>query len=255
MRHLPYLPPELIALIVDHLHGDTAALKACSLVSHTFLPLAQAHIFENIELRFRSKGNIQSMRAIFPPDPCGVLSHVRKLSISYSSLSITPLILDKILDHFLAFRKIREFQADLDTFHFADRNRASTSRYFSHFQFTLRSLDLMTIDGDPKDVITFITFFPLLEELSLTFYKALPGVTQDLRVGVLDPNLLIPLRGTLRIRATPPDGRFITELAKVRVLYHTLEFGGSALLPGTRVSELIVACAPTLRIIQISHEC
>jgi len=122
-----YPPPELIALIVDHNHGDTAAI-----VSHAFLPLAQAHKFKNIELRFRFKGNIGSMCAPFPPDPCGVLSHDRKLSITYSSIFIVPSVLvssisiSKCLDHFFTFP------------HFS-RTYFSSRAYFTYLYFILFS--------------------------------------------------------------------------------------------------------------------
>ena len=124
------LPPELIALIIDLLHGDTAALKACSLVSHTFLPLSQVHLLEKVRLRFRFNENIGSMRGGLIP----VLSHTWRLSISYSDIFIVPSSLDGTLDHFMAFRNVRELRIHLDTFHFVDRNLRSTSRYFSHFQ-------------------------------------------------------------------------------------------------------------------------
>ena len=251
MGRFPCLPPELIALIVDHLHGDSTALKACSLVSHTFLPLAQAHLFENIELRFRSNANIEPMRRGLIP----VLSHTRKLSISYSIVFIVPSILDGIIDHFMAFRNVRELKICLDTFHFVDRDLRTTSRYFSQFQPTLRSLDLTTFDRYPKDTIAFITFFSFLEELSLLFCYVGPGAARGGRMKVLDPNSLTPLRGTLRIRDTSSDDEFIAELTKVRVLYDTLELGGDTLSPGTGISGLFAACAPTLRIIRFLHNC
>ena len=153
----------------------------------------------------------------------------------------------------MAFRNVRELRIHLDTFHFVDRNLRSTSRYFSHFQPTLRSLDLTTFD--PKDVIVFVTFFPLLEELSLLFYDAGPEAARERRVNVLDPNLLTPLRGTLRIRDTPPDGRFLVELTKVRVLYHTLEFGGDTLSSGTGILGLVAGCVPTLRVLKFLPNC
>jgi len=90
------LPLELIELIIDHLHDDSVALKACSLVSRTFLQPARVHLFENIELRFRHSvkdRNIDSMRTIISPDSRGLLSHTRKLSIPYQGLLTEHLVL------------------------------------------------------------------------------------------------------------------------------------------------------------------
>ena len=255
MGDLPHIPPELIALIVSHLHNDTAALKACSLVSSAFLPSAQAYLFENIKLWFRLNRNIESMRACIPPDPSGVLSHTRNLALFYPGIFLPPSVLDEIFDHFTAFSKVRELRIRLDTSHFVDRNLTSTSRYFSHFRPTLRSLDLTTFDRNPKDLVAFITFFPFLEELSLLFYDAGPAAAPDRWVGELDPNILAPLRGTLRIHTTPHNPELIMELTKVRILYHTLELGGHILSPGTGMPELLTACAPTLRVLKFLHSC
>ena len=255
MGDLPHIPPEIIALTVDHLHNDTAALKACSLVSYAFLPSAQAYLFENIKLRFRRDGNIKSMRAFISTDPSGVLSHTRDLTLFYPGSFISPSILDEIFDHFTAFSKVRGLRIHLDTFHFVDRDLTSTSCYFSHFRPTLQSLDLTTFGGNPKNLLAFITFFPFLEELSLSFYDAGLTAAPDRRVVVLDPNLLTPLRGTLRILAGPPDIELIVELTKVRILYHTLELGEHLLLPETGMSELVAACAPTLRVLKLLHVC
>ncbi|KAF8886128.1 hypothetical protein BD779DRAFT_1673307 [Infundibulicybe gibba] len=47
---IPLLPPETIDAIIDHIHDDTVALKACSLVSSTFLPSSRHHLFSEIVL-------------------------------------------------------------------------------------------------------------------------------------------------------------------------------------------------------------
>jgi len=252
---MDHLPPELVRLIVDHLHNDKTALKACSLVSRTFLLPAQAHIFENIKLRFQrgiaKHRNIDSMQALISSGPHGVLSHTRKLSIPYPTI-ISLSRLDEIFDHLMGFRNIRELRLYLDTSHFVNRDLALASHYFFHFQQVLRSLHLITFAGNPKDLVVFLTFFPFLEEVSLSFCDPGPEPVLGSWVKELDSNLLPPLRGTLRVRNAPPDGGFIMELVKVRVLYHTLELGGRSRLPGTGMSELVAACAPTLRILKIS---
>jgi len=167
MGHFPHLPPESIALIVDDRHGYTAALKACP----SFLTLS----FRSLKFTYsrRSSCDSDSMRT---SDQCvaPLSQFYPTLATSYSNLFILPPILDGILDHFMAFRNIRELKIRLDTFHFVDRNLRSASRYHSHFQPTLRSLDLTTLDRNPKDAIVLITFFPSLEELSLLFYDADP---------------------------------------------------------------------------------
>ncbi|KAF8583590.1 hypothetical protein K439DRAFT_48905 [Ramaria rubella] len=44
------LPPELILLIIDHLHADIHALRTCTLVSHAWLNRARFHMFRTVHL-------------------------------------------------------------------------------------------------------------------------------------------------------------------------------------------------------------
>ncbi|KAF8968605.1 hypothetical protein BDZ97DRAFT_1755263 [Flammula alnicola] len=50
VREPPVLPPDIIITILDELalNNDTASLKACSLVSRSFVPLCQKHIFHTL---------------------------------------------------------------------------------------------------------------------------------------------------------------------------------------------------------------
>ena len=44
---LPYIPPELIDQIIDHLHNDPKSLNACALVARGRLPSARYHRFQS----------------------------------------------------------------------------------------------------------------------------------------------------------------------------------------------------------------
>ncbi|KAJ7700512.1 hypothetical protein B0H17DRAFT_1047411 [Mycena rosella] len=51
------IPPELIDLIVDHLHADIPALKACSLAARSFVASTRPHIFRKVEVTPPLPGN------------------------------------------------------------------------------------------------------------------------------------------------------------------------------------------------------
>lgn len=51
MESPPGLPAELVFLIVDYLHNNSQALKACALVSRVLAARSQAYLFERIRLR------------------------------------------------------------------------------------------------------------------------------------------------------------------------------------------------------------
>ena len=252
------LPPELIALVVDTLHDDRAALRACALASSIFLPHCRAHLFERVELRSfgdpyhgcHLPENVHTMRTCISSDPDNVLSYTRNLSMLLGPMN-EPQHLEGIYDYLMAFQNVRELQTRLFATHFVGRGPTLLSRYFSHFQPTLRRLHLKTCLKNPKDLITFIAFFPLLEEVSidatLPFPHPLPNNNPE-----FDPDLLSPLKGSLRLRRFQRENGFMMELAKVRVQYHTLSICGITVWTG--IQELIIACAPTLRVLSIVHE-
>jgi hypothetical protein len=167
---------------------------------------------------------------------------------------IQPRELDEIFDHFAAFKNIRNLWLSIFGTNFINRDFALTSRCFPHFQPTLRSLKLTVPTNNLKDLIAFIAFFPLLEEVSIFFLQA-PRQMADSQLGELDPNRLNPLRGSLRIYDVTPDSGFTQELAKVRVQYHTLELFLDPASSETGLQALLTACAPTLRVLQLPRPC
>ncbi|KAG5653461.1 hypothetical protein H0H81_000230 [Sphagnurus paluster] len=50
LTNRPTLPAELIDIIIDHLHSDVQALKACILTSKTWVPSCRYHLFQSIHL-------------------------------------------------------------------------------------------------------------------------------------------------------------------------------------------------------------
>ena len=261
MGILSHLPPEIIALIVGHLRGDRAALRTCALVSHGLLPWSRAHLFGRItlwnsRLLYRggntiTVGNTTAMRTHISSDPDGVLSYTRNLSI-FLGPSVQPRHLEEIYEHLMAFKNVRELEARLFATHFVEEDFTLLSRYFSHFRPTLRRLHLDTSLKNPKDLITFIAFFPLLEEVSIDkLFLSVPSLPTSKSEG-FDPAPLSPLKGSLRLSQFQHENDFAVELSKVRIQYHTLSICNATVWTG--VQELIVACAPTLRVLNIMRE-
>jgi len=259
MGALSDLPAELISSIVDYLYDDRDALGACALVSRGFVARSQAHLFEHLGLRKgrcafdyerNSQGDIDAMRRYISSDPDGPLSYTRNLSIFPGSLT-QPQDLEEIYDHWTTFKNVRELQVHLFAAHFV-QGPLFLSRYLSHFQPTLRRLHLQTSLENPKDLITFITFFPLLEDVSIeTLSLDLPSFPDNRSEG-FRPELFPPLGGSLLLRGSRDENNFLMELAKVRIRYHTLSICEPMVWMG--LQELVIACAPTLRVLKITRE-
>jgi len=111
---------------------------------------------------------------------------------------VRPHHLDEIFDAFVAFKNVRNLGFTPFATHFVNPDLSLTSRYFAHFQPTLRSLELLTPTNNPKDLIAFIAFFPFLGQVTFDLCRLVVEV-EDSRFGELDPNQLNPFRGTLRM--------------------------------------------------------
>ena len=256
MGYLLDLPPELLELIVEHLRDINAALRALSLVSRALRPLSQAQLFKSVDVwsvqcrGTESVGNIEEIRRWISLGSGGaqVLSYTRTLSLDVlvEPLLVYPQELDRIFDHLIAFKNVRELKIPLFASHFVRHPLMSPIHYFAHFRPTLRSLELETRLKNPWDLMTFIAFFPLLEcvTIKMRHTRELDTVAEREAEG-FEPAALPPFQGILRLEGFSRANTFASELIKARVQYHTLSFCDVTVWTG--IQELIVACAPTLR--------
>ena len=259
MGTLSDLPVQLILVIVDYLHDDRKALRACALVSRVFVAPSQAHLFERIMLWHTldptkhtlgpaTGGNIEVMQKSISPDPDGILQYTRSLSI-FLSICTKPRRLEEIYDHWVAFKNIRELRTYLFATPFIRRGRIE--RYFPHFQPTLRCLRLMASLRNPTDLVTFIAFFPLLEDVTIEALPSSAYSSSGSKSEGFNPDELSPLKGSLRLHAFHIENDFLVELAKVRLQYRTVSISETTVWTGFQ--ELIITCAPTLRVLNVTR--
>ena len=79
---LPSLPPEIIDLIVGHLYYKRTTLKACCLVSKSWVPRARRHLFARVD--FWLPQSIRSWVKAFPDPSNSPAHHTRTLRIDAS---------------------------------------------------------------------------------------------------------------------------------------------------------------------------
>jgi len=149
------LPPEILDRIVDQLHDDLATLKACCLVSKSWIQRAQKHLFTSLSFNALTPA-LEFWKMSFPDPANSPAHHIQTLSICHPHLI-------RAVDTILTFCNVRR----LDVF-----ARGSKNPWISllplHGSFPiLRSLYL-SFDSLPDSVILdFICSFPLLEDLTL----------------------------------------------------------------------------------------
>ena len=212
----PSLPPEILDLVVHHLRNEPTTLKACCLVSKSWIPRARLHLFAQVS--FGSVGHdIELWMATFPDPSSSPAHYTRRLNIF--DLDITILASMGALAWIHHFRHIVEL-------HLKPVLPVGSSIPVSIAQLrglspALRRLHLYRSTTPFLELLDFICSFPLLEDLTLRFVVATDGVDSG-NVDLASPKFT----GTLSTMSTDDPA--------VRGLL--------ALPGGLRFTKIVIAC-------------
>jgi hypothetical protein len=150
-------PPEIFDIIVDQLREEPTALKACCVVSKSWIHRTRKHFFARVEFH-SSKSHIELWNKAFPDPSCSPAHHTRHLSIH----GLSPVTAaDADVDGW-----IRTFQnvVHLNLERLGSEDYQVSLAPFRGLSPTLRSLRL---DNTSSEVLGLICSFPLLEDLAL----------------------------------------------------------------------------------------
>jgi len=176
----PSLPPETLDTVIDHLHDELAALKACCTVSKSWVPRTRRHLFARVEFNI-STSNLEAWKETFP-DPSNSPAHYTR---SLSIYGITDAD-----DWIRAFLNVEHLLLQ------------GTGWYplipFYALSPAVRSLHLIYTTIDAFELIC---SFPLLEDLVL--FDLHPGQQEDLSFGRWNaPSTSPKLTGSLDLRVS-----------------------------------------------------
>ena len=237
-------PPEILNLIVDQLHGEPTALKACCTVSKSWVSRARAHLFADVE--FSTTSPIELWMRAFP-DPSNSPAHyARNLSVDVCSLLPTTSTDARI--RFRSFRQVTKLKVYVTWYQ--DDEFVSFAQLHS-FSPVLKSLDLNYSSSPPSEVINLICSFPSLEDLSLSSWmveKPKGGWTIPSTSPRLTGELLLTMHGQAR-----PDVRQLLDLPG------GLHFSRISMSCPDKDAEstavLVSMCSDTLESLRIHHYC
>jgi len=228
---LSSLPPEILDLIVNHLHDEPATLKTCCVVSKSWVPRTRQHLFACVEF-YNLKSHIEQWKKAFPDPFNSPAHHTHTLSVYGTSITTADA------------GWIRPFH---NVVHLKLSRLDTTSLIpFYGLSPTVRSLNLTYTTCNALDLIR---SFPLLEDLSLgTFFPTTgvdgwnthltsPKLTGTLDLGTFEGICLI----TRRLLDLPGALRF-SEI-------NTLFFNENAKL----VSDLVSRCSDTLEFLTVRY--
>lgn len=174
------LPPELVDEILGYLSDDLPSLKACSLTCKVILGSARPLIGSWLCLtppkvrrskgRFirsllkRSKEGSDPVERLIAVDRQGHLRNIRHLVLGTGELSLVPHCLQSYIPYFLSITNLRTLTIDnLDVSAFMPL----FDDCLAMFTHSLRSLDIRHVWDSERELLLFISQFPLLDDLSI----------------------------------------------------------------------------------------
>lgn len=249
------LPPELVDEILGYLSDDLPTLKACSLTCKGMLssarPLIRSRLFlvstrsRRSNGRFtkylfkRPKGGIDPrLERLVAADRQGLLQYTRHLVIRTGRLPLTPQSLQPYIPYFHSIDKLQTFVVDgLDIPAFVP----VFDDYFGMFTHSLRGLDIKYILDSERQLLCFISQFPLLEDLSIqSCYVVYSHPNPSLPMLRTSP----PFRGHLKLSIIMDSRSLCEALAQ---LPEGLNFTSLELKGCGNPAAIITACQFTLR--------
>jgi len=205
------LPPEILDLIVDHLHNQPAALRACCIVSSSWVPRTQKYLFARIEYHaLNPPDTFERWKNTFP-DPSNSPAHyVRTLSF-YGLTAATATDAKTTGSWIRAFCRVVNLHVNIAGWEVTGRVSLAQLHGLSP---NLKSIYLAHSSIPPSEVFNLICSFPLLEDLwfDLGFDIATGSSTGGWVIPSTSPKLTGSLRMMGNIRSTArqlcdlPDG-------------------------------------------------
>lgn len=233
------LPSEIHDLIIDFLHDDDAALKACCVVSKSWVPRARRHLYARIVFDARPNSrlpNIHLWMEAFPDPSDSPARYTHSLVIHESLVAIAPYI-----SWIRAFSDIVQLHLDGDVGpHFLIPLHG-----FSH---TLKSLRLGCRTSIPfSEMFSFVCSFPLLENLWLAasindamgHEWSVPSTSPKF-TGTLSLRMITGIRSVVRCLVELPGGLHFTNI--------DLACGDVEL-----VTNLVSSCSETLESLKVHN--
>jgi hypothetical protein len=194
------LPQELVDHIMDMLHDDLRALKACSLTCKSMFVSTEHLIHQTLYLTQRNNWSVLTGRqriqlikgcwyypALELPllsymGERGLLQHTRQVHIR-TRLVFAPRTLQPHLHHFQSLDRVHTLTIDYCT---STQWANDHKTFFAHFYPTLTSLTLHRSYGNYRHLLQFALQFPNLENLCLEWMEV------DWRLTVGNRRLTVP---------------------------------------------------------------
>jgi hypothetical protein len=246
------LPPEMLDHIVNFIHDDIEALRQCCLISKSWVPRAQKHLFAVVQ--FRSSGDIDAWKKTFSDPLNSPARYTRTLSISRFEVVTAE---DAAEGGWIpTFSRVTHLDLDHGTTPLTNPSEISLAP-FHNFSPALKTLRVTCFLPGPTRIIDLIRSFPLLENLTLIGLGL--DIYDDERDG---PHSVVPspaspkLTGTLKLFIYGGVAVALRQLIELPngVHFRSIELSWCEEKDICHLVELVEACSDTLEDLSITYE-
>ena len=238
------LPPEILDIVIDHLHDEQTALRACCLVSKSWVPRSRMHLFARLEFTHKS---VEPWMKAFP-DPLNSPAHyTRILTLRGHQLVAVAGPVPRI--RAFPFRNLVHLSIHSES-NGSGGNRVSLVP-FHGLSPTVKSLRLALSYAQPSEVLGLICSFPVLEDLELFVFGYRNGVD-----GWTPPSTSPRLTGALQLHSM--DGGIGPITGRLLDLPNGLNFAGIVLscaddeTDSKSITDLVSGCSDTLESLDVT---
>jgi hypothetical protein len=164
----PHLPAEILDHIIDHLHDTADALKNCCLVSKSWVPRTQIHLFADIG--FPAVESLQSWKETFPDPSTSPACYTKTLYAGCSeAVTVADAEVGGWITGFCCVVCLEVGSPD-DQVSFVP---------FHGFSPLIKSLRVATFAVKSPRIFNLILSFPLLEDLAVIIDYGTPADNKD----------------------------------------------------------------------------
>jgi hypothetical protein len=160
----PYLPPEILDHIVDHLHDTENALRNCCFVSKSWIPRTRKHLFANIG--FHTAKRLQSWKETFRDPGTSPARYTKTLHIGSYVVLAGDAEVGSLLEDFSRVVRLEVGSYEV----FADTSKVSFIP-FRNFSPVLKYLRVVVPILPSSRILNLILSFPLLGDLDVIIHK------------------------------------------------------------------------------------
>ena len=159
----PSLPTDILDLIADHLHDEPTKLRACCLVSKSWVPRTRRHLFAFLEFDAspRSESTLELWMKAFPDPSNSPARYTRGLHLArYLAITVAISKARRWVHSFNHLTYLAVTTAGVDDHHISFTQLHGLSP-------SLKSLRLSYSHAPLPELLALICSFPLLEDLVL----------------------------------------------------------------------------------------